>query len=287
MKEKSLGSRIGKAIVACLIMLAIALASELLGELFVDPWAKSGSDAVYTFCKYLATIGTWIIVIAMGLIMPSRRGSLKRLSPRWPGNRPLTALAGLLLGLALNLIVAGIAMASGSIHLTFARFEPLWALLLLLAVLVQSGAEELLCRLFLMDELRKCFPKAPAIAVVGNGLVFTCLHLANPGISFWSCATLFLTALLLSLVVYCFDSLWAAILIHTAWNYTQNILLGLPNSGHVMPYSIFVLTGEPASGFAYDPVFGLEGSPAAAIVIAIACLVVFLLGRRKKAAQSA
>ena len=216
MKEKSLISQIGRAIVACLVMLAIAMLSDPIGELLVSPWAGSSSAAVYTLCMYLATIGTWIVVVALCLIVPSRRGSLKRLSPRWPGNRPLIVLAGLLLGLVMNMIVAGLAMASGSIRLTFARFEPLWAVLLFLAVLVQSGAEELLCRLFLMDELRKCFPKAPAIAIVGNGLVFMCLHLANPSIGFWGCADLFLIALLFSLVVYYFDSLWAAILIHTA-----------------------------------------------------------------------
>ena len=240
--------------------------------------------AFQVFAAYFSsTVGIWLILIPLCLIVKPFRSDLAMLSPRRRGNRPAMLLFGLTLGLLTNLAVAAAAMLSGSFQLEFVRLEPDWLLLLFLGVLVQSGAEELLCRMFLMSRLRQLFPKTPAVAILGNGLMFTALHLANNGINLPGMISLVATAVELSLVVYCFDSLWAAILAHTAWNFTQSIVLGLPNSGHVFSYSVYGLTDQGAAGFAYDPSFGLEGSAAACIVLVLCCVALFLLGRRKAA----
>ena len=56
-----------------------------------------------------------------------------------------------------------------------------------------------------------------------------------------------------SLMVYYMDSLWCAFAVHTAWNFTQNILFGLPNSGINVPYSVFKLNAATArDSFAYN-----------------------------------
>ena len=82
--------------------------------------------------------------------------------------------------------------------------------------------------------------------------------------------------ILFSLLVYYFDSIWMAMAAHTAWNYLQSIVLGLPNSGNVLPYSIFKLDEASArDGLAYTTGFGLEGSIMAILVqvVAIAALI--------------
>ncbi len=45
---------------------------------------------------------------------------------------------------------------------------------------------------------------------------------------------------------------------HTAWNFMQNIVLGLPNSGANVPYSIFKLEEGASNSFFYDTGFGIE-----------------------------
>lgn len=68
------------------------------------------------------------------------------------------------------------------------------------------------------------------------------------------------------------------ICVHTSWNFTQNIIFGLPNSGIPAAYSVFKLNPDTASnGFCYNNGFGVEGTFIAVIVIAVAIAVLYLL----------
>ena len=87
----------------------------------------------------------------------------------------------------------------------------------------------------------------------------------------------FLTA---ALIVYYFDSIWVPIIAHTTWNFTQNIVLGLPNSGIVFPVSVFKLDAG-ANNFAFDSTFGVEGSILSIILHAIVCVGLYYFGRKK------
>ena len=53
--------------------------------------------------------------------------------------------------------------------------------------------------------------------------------------------------------------------IHTAWNYTQSLLLGLPNSGIVSEKALLHLDAASDSLF-YSSAFGLEGGITAVIL---------------------
>ena len=93
--------------------------------------------------------------------------------------------------------------------------------------------------------------------------------------------SILLIAVLYSLVIHYFDSIWFGMAAHAAWNFTQNILLGLPNSGIVSPYSVFKLDASTArSTWIYDVGFGVEGTLLANVVTAIAIVIVILLGRK-------
>ena len=82
-------------------------------------------------------------------------------------------------------------------------------------------------------------------------------------------------------MVYYFDSFWCASAAHLAWNYMQNIVLGLPNSGVVSVVSIFKLTaGNGRSSFAYDPNFGIEGTILSVIVQILVCIGIYYWGSR-------
>ena len=123
--------------------------------------------------------------------------------------------------------------------------------------------------------------KNPVVAIVGNSLLFALLHLANHGVTILSVLNIFLVGILFSLMVYYMDSLWCAFAVHTAWNFTQNILFGLPNSGINVPYSVFKLNAATArDSFAYNVGFGIEGTVFADIVLLAACVLLYLWGRK-------
>ena len=96
-----------------------------------------------------------------------------------------------------------------------------------------------------------------------------------------SVLNIWLEGIFSGLLVYCFDSLWMAMAAHTAWNFLQSIVLGLPNSGIEVPYSVFKLdTATAANGFAYDIHFGLEAGLMAGLVELIGILLLIWLARR-------
>ena len=64
------------------------------------------------------------------------------------------------------------------------------------------------------------------------------------------------------------------------WNFTQNLLFGLPNSGLVSQSSFLHLDAASDSLF-YDATFGVEGSLTAVIVISLFAVGVVLVGRKK------
>ncbi len=68
---------------------------------------------------------------------------------------------------------------------------------------------------------------------------------------------------------------------HTAWNYTQNFLLGLPNSGLVSERALLHLDASSGSIF-YDAAFGIEGGLTAILELSILSILIILLARRKK-----
>ena len=107
------------------------------------------------------------------------------------------------------------------------------------------------------------------------------LHLANYGVTVLSVLNIFLVGILFSLMVYYMDSLWCAFAVHTAWNFTQNIHFGLPNSGINVPYSVFKLDAATArDSFAYNVGFGIEGTFFADLVLLADCFQLYLWGRK-------
>ena len=64
--------------------------------------------------------------------------------------------------------------------------------------------------------------------------------------------------------------------LHAMWNFTQSILFGLPNSGTNVPYSIFKIGSSVKESFAYNPIFGLEGTMLSSVLMTICCLALYL-----------
>ena len=234
-----------------------------------------------TFILYFQMIGVTITILAYLLIFKHRRPILKAITPKAKGNTVPYLLIGLAVGVGTNLLCSLVAMINKDIHVSFSQFNIFSFLLLLLAVFIQSSAEEITDRMYYYQVIRKGY-RNKWVAIVGNALVFSLLHIFNSGITVLALLNIFFSGVLCSLFVYYFDSLWAAFGFHTGWNFTQSILLGLPNSGKVVPYSVFILdTANAKDSLFYNVVFGIEGTVFSTIILGLICVVVYLVGRKR------
>ncbi len=183
---------------------------------------------------------------------------------------------GLLLGFLTNFICIICALLHGDIKLYFETSITMipYFLFSLFCVCIQSSAEELWCRGFMYERLHERYPLWVSIAI--NGILFGLLHMFNPGVSALPIIGIIVTGVSYSLLRWYSGSIWIAMGIHTGWNFTQNFLFGLPNSGLVSEASLFHLDASVAnSSWVYDYGFGVEGGVPAIIVdaaIGIICL---------------
>ena len=236
-------------------------------------------DIVSFFQMYLDFWGVWAAFFLVISVFKNNRPMWKCLSFRRSGNSAPAILAGILLGFGTNGFCILMSFLLGDIKLSFNSFDPLLFFSFLLAVLIQSGGEEILDRCYLYQKLRRRY-RSPLVAILGNSLFFMGLHLFNNGISILAIVDLFLTGILFSMFVYYYDSLWCAILFHTCWNFSQSIAFGLPNSGLVSKYSLFRLDAASArNGFFYTVDFGVEGSWGSVLIQAAVIAAILLLNR--------
>ena len=253
------------------------ITEELLGRLKENDETGFASISL----EYFNFIGLWVAYTLYCLIVKKNRPILKTITTKAPGNTIKMLLIGLLVGFGTNLFCAICAMINKDIHIYYDSFPVLQLIVIFICVFIQSSAEELICRGFMYYRLRKAY-RHPAVAIIVNSAFFASIHIFNPGVSKLAILDIFFTGIFFSLVVYYTDSLWCAFAIHAAWNYMQNIILGLPNSGLVSPYSIFKLDASTAKdSFAYSVAFGLEGTILAVSVMALCCIAVFLIYHKK------
>ena len=275
---------------AILVMLLatfmMIICGQIMGGLVEVPFThliQNDSTGYWsTFFMYFGFIGTWIVFMIEFLIVKKDRPILKTLWTAPKGNNIKYLGLGFLIGFVLNIICAIVAVLNKDISLHYDSFNFIKLLLLFIAVFIQSSAEEMVCRGFIFQRLRRGY-RHPAVAIILNSLLFTSMHLFNPGASVISMTVVLAAGLLFSLMVYYMDSIWCAMAAHTAWNFTQNLILGLPNSGMVSPVSVFKLDAATAkSSFAYSVEFGLEGSITAIAVMIITGIVIIVLYHKKE-----
>ena len=118
------------------------------------------------------------------------------------------------------------------------------------------------------------------VAGIVNAFLFGALHLANPGVTVLSVVNIVLFGLALSVVMAKMESLWFCVAVHTAWNFSQSIFFGLPNSGIVSQGSFLHLEAATDSVL-YSTAFGVEGTITTSLVLLILSLIVLLCARRK------
>lgn len=268
------------ALISSVLLVALG---QLAGDFIITALFHNSTDPfISIFGQYFSFIGIWIVVVANILIWRRNRPIIKTLGPALKNNNVKYLGLGLLIGFAMNGFCILIAWLNKDIALSFSSFEIGPLLALLFAVFVQSSAEELVGRCFGYYRITRGY-RSRVFAVLCNSILFASLHLGNPGISALPIIELFLTGIMFGFCVLYFDSLWMAFGIHTMWNYTQNIIFGLPNSGVVTPYSVFRLDAANArQSFAYGPEFGIEGSVLSILLHCLVTVLLWYIGTKKQ-----
>ncbi|MBO7334028.1 MAG: CPBP family intramembrane metalloprotease [Lachnospiraceae bacterium] len=265
-----------------LLSYVLLIVGQILGGFVALIPIMRSSDAWITSTMYFQFIGIWVVFIVFMLIYKKDRAIISKLGTKEKGNNFKFFMLGILLGFLMNGVCILVAWLNKDIYMYYDGFDPLMLIIVFIAVFIQSSAEELVCRGFLYQRLIRIY-KNPWVAIILNSAFFGCLHLMNPGVTFLSIVNIVVVGIIFSLFVYYYDSIWAAMAMHAAWNYCQNIVFGLPNSGQVVPFSILKLDASTAKdSFAYNVGFGIEGTLFADIVLALGCVVLIILGQRKK-----
>jgi len=198
---------------------------------------------------------------------------------RFHGKRDvLMVVIGLAAGFLMNGGSIFAAILHGDIDMVPAKFNFGLLVFTFFAVALQSSTEEFEYRLWGQNRIGE---KAPlAWAVIGSAATFALCHMLNPGMSFISLLNLFLIGVLYSLLYHYTGSIWLPCAHHTAWNFTQNCIFGLPNSGNPASITIMQPTYTKAS-ICYDPEFGVEGTVITTLIYVITIIIMIVLINKK------
>lgn len=148
---------------------------------------------------------------------------------------------------------------------------------------VQGPSEEVLFRGYILENIRREW--GVRLAVLVSSLLFAIFHAFNPGFGPLPFINLVLFGAGTALYKLYVDDgqLWGVFGIHTVWNWLQQVVFGLPNSGMTSPVenTLFLVTpNRSLPDVLWGGGFGPEGTVAASV--ALVGLVV--LGLRRSAA---
>jgi uncharacterized protein len=140
----------------------------------------------------------------------------------------------------------------------------------LLGLAIQGPAEEVLFRGYILDNVRSRF--GWRWAVVASSLCFGLLHAPNPGFGPLPFVNLVLFGVATALYRLRIDDgqLWGVFGIHSVWNWLEQVVFGLPNSGvtSVPDNALFTITpNQSLPDFVWGGGFGPEGTLATSLVL--------------------
>ena len=271
--------------IAAALSIALLLFGRMLGDLLLKPLLillpKARQDVEFLLV-YLKLIGV-LLLTAIYCAWAEKevwKSFFSRRQGGMPGNTASHFCLGIVAGAGIIVFCILIAFLHGGAELAAGGFHVVYLLGGLLCVLIQAGAEELVFRGYLLGVIR--LNREDWGAVLISAGLFAAIHLLNPGMTMLGCLRLLISGVVLGLMVCRCKSLWMTIAFHTAWNYAQTFVFGLPVAGIVSEKAIFRISAVHSSLF-YDAAVGVEGClPAFLTELALCFMILFLTeGRRK------
>ena len=234
----------------------------------------------YLLISLFATTATVAVVLVYCLAIERRTLASLGIIRRGAVNE---YAVGLLAGLGLFGLPVLLCAVTGAVTLSPAADTSSLILLPLFFVgfLIQGMSEELLCRSYLMVSLARKWPLWAC--AVTNALLFSLIHLGNPGVTAIALINIFLFGLFASMLTLRRGSIWMVGAIHSMWNFAQGNLFGVPVSGLTgSPSPLVAKMGEEGwQSMVNGGSFGLEGGLAVTAVLAVACVTVWFASTKK------
>ncbi|MDO4944490.1 MAG: type II CAAX endopeptidase family protein [Ruminococcus sp.] len=196
-----------------------------------------------------------IIIIVYLYARKKRNSDLHSLY--FSNDKMFKALIGLSAGMIICLVVCFTAIISGNLVLKYNHFYTFTVLMTFISAIVQASAEELLFRGFLVEKLVNNY--SMKMAVITSGILFSVLHAFNPGVTVLAILNITIVGFAFSALAVAFNSLYFIIGVHIAWNFTEEIILGLPNSGITFPEPVFEIV-QSSNSILYNRTFGIEAT---------------------------
>ena len=263
-KKTSIKDRIIWITLALIIvyMFILGIPEVIFGSLVTKAFMAAGApDAVIFVAEYyIPTVIPFLGILIYLAIFKKNRPILKTFAYGYGNNNFKNIGLGLLVGFIMNGICIMIAILHQDIVLSpsFELSQIPFYIFALFFVFIQSASEEMWCRGFMYERANVHYPLW--VAMVANAVIFGLLHIFNDGITVQAMIDLIACGVAFSLARWQAKSIWFASGIHCGWNFTQNFIFGLPNSGLVSQQAIFHLDAANArNNIFYDNTFGVEG----------------------------
>ena len=139
--------------------------------------------------------------------------------------------------------------------------------LVLFGWIVQGGAEEVLMRGWVLPVIGARYK--PWIGLLVSSILFSLLHLLNPGLSVIAVVNLALFGVFAGLYAMHEGSLWGISALHTVWNWVQGNFFGFEVSGMNASGGTLINLTESGADWLTGGSFGPEGGLAVTVVLVI------------------
>jgi membrane protease YdiL (CAAX protease family) len=187
---------------------------------------------------------------------------------------------GFLIGTGLLLLCCGIGYILGGFTVSSVMtLTPAYGVLFLLGFVIQGSSEEVLLRGYFMMSLSNRCRTSWAVGI--SSVVFSLLHIANPGFGLLPFINISLFGMFMGLYVYREGDLWGACAIHSAWNFVQGNILGVQVSGTGALPTLWQFQPIEGKTLISGGAFGIEASIiVTAVLLATIAITYFGLSTR-------
>ncbi|MGM0338886.1 lysostaphin resistance A-like protein [Enterococcus sp. AZ007] len=251
--------KIGKGMAAFVCVIIFATAAMSAYEILPSTLGNVNS----TVASMLGAVLSIVLILAGLLLSAKIEGkTLADYGISWSKREPKKLLIGLLIGIGafLMVVIPLYLLKVYELNTSHHSWEKIVnQLFLFIAV---GFLEEYLCRGFIQHHLLRF---GPYTALMLTSIIFSLLHLGNPGITPLALINIALAGTLMGSVMYALNSIHAAVGVHITWNWIQGAIFGIPVSG-TTPSGYFSTTILSNNQLLTGGDFGVEGSVACTII---------------------
>lgn len=274
-KNKLLCNLLFVLVIATVLFYAGAILGSIVSNMAVELF-KVDEEHRWILYVYLPFIA--IVALVLLYTLCTKKSMLSAYFKSTPKKNASMIALGLVAGFVMNGLCILAALLNGDIRFGVGSISVGWLVIAFVLVFIQSGAEELLDRGYILMHLRERY--GYKLAIIVSSAYFSALHIMNQGVTALALINIAVAGLFFAVSVQFFGNIWFAASAHAAWNFTQNFIFGLPNSGVVSGNSIFKLEAAKDS-LLYDATFGVESTITTTIVNLVAILIILYLAKAK------